>query len=360
MTLRQYFQERDSPYEVQYFDVSSKQGNKNRGKLNPGNLEATLKLSLLFAKILAQKRPFVVTLPLAQNFLGFMKYSLLLWIASFFHCKIIASLGGAHFDLFFKRSSPLLKKWILKTLGQIDILVVQGESLRRQFEGLIDSSRIRSAHLGLDPNPFLCSGKKSSGEVNVLFVGCLSKAKGVFELLKAAPLVSQKVTQIHFHLVGEILERERNILHLQNPENNREAFLKLLEESRKKSRITLHGVLEGEKKNSIFKSADIFVLPSWSESFPFVLLEAAASGLALVTTDVGANREIYCEGENAFYVSPGDALVLAEKISRLALDPALRERMGDNNRKLIEQNHTHTHFGERMDKIFRELLEKEI
>jgi len=67
----------------------------------------------------------------------------------------------------------------------------------------------------------------------------------------------------------------------------------------------------GDRKVSLFRSAVCFVCPSRREPFANVLLEALASGLPAVATDVGGNREIVLAGESGLLVPPGDPAALA-------------------------------------------------
>lgn len=82
--------------------------------------------------------------------------------------------------------------------------------------------------------------------------------------------------------------------------------------------------------------ADIAVLPSYREGLPKALLEAAATGLPLVATDVPGCREICRDGETGLLVPPRDAGALADALARLAGDPALRARLGAAARAAVE------------------------
>lgn len=83
---------------------------------------------------------------------------------------------------------------------------------------------------------------------------------------------------------------------------------------------------------------DIVVLPSYREGLPKGLIEAAAAGLPLVTTDVPGCREVVTDGTDGLLVPPRDAPSLARAISRLAADPALANRLGAAARlKAIER-----------------------
>ena len=71
-------------------------------------------------------------------------------------------------------------------------------------------------------------------------------------------------------------------------------------------RIKEHGYVSGEEKKQIFAESDIMILPSYGEGMPVVIMEAMASGQALVVTPVGAVPEIVKNGVNAYYIQPGD------------------------------------------------------
>ena len=85
-----------------------------------------------------------------------------------------------------------------------------------------------------------------------------------------------------------------------------------------------------------YASADVFVLPSRSETWGFVLNEAMEFGLPLVVTQaVGASPDLVTEGENGFVVPTGDAEALANALKRLVTDPALRCQMGQVSKRRI-------------------------
>jgi len=78
----------------------------------------------------------------------------------------------------------------------------------------------------------------------------------------------------------------------------------------------------------LFREADAFVLPSRGECLSIVLMEAAAAGLPIVATDVGALREAARHDENALVVPPGDGAALREALEAMVDDDLLRARLG--------------------------------
>lgn len=76
------------------------------------------------------------------------------------------------------------------------------------------------------------------------------------------------------------------------------------------------------------RAADVFVLPSRLEGLPNAVLEAMATGLPVLATDIGGCREAIVPGESGLLVAPGDARALEDALARLLDDPALRARLG--------------------------------
>lgn len=92
---------------------------------------------------------------------------------------------------------------------------------------------------------------------------------------------------------------------------------------------------------NIYHTADIVVVPSrWQEPLGLINLEAGACRKPVVATRVGGIPEVIEEGVNGFLVEPGDVGSLADRVASLIADPALRSRMGDAGRSLVERNYT--------------------
>jgi len=88
---------------------------------------------------------------------------------------------------------------------------------------------------------------------------------------------------------------------------------------------------------ALMNAADVFVLASWWEGLPLVLLEASAVGLPIVATDVGGNAEIVAHERSGLIVQPRDAEALAASIVRILGMPASERReMGETGRARIE------------------------
>jgi glycosyltransferase involved in cell wall biosynthesis len=87
----------------------------------------------------------------------------------------------------------------------------------------------------------------------------------------------------------------------------------------------------------LLQQADIAVLPSYHEGVPLFLLEAAASGLPLVGSDIEGCRMVIEPGVNGYLVEKENSAELAETIRTLLTDPNLRQRMGSESRRIAKQ-----------------------
>ncbi len=89
--------------------------------------------------------------------------------------------------------------------------------------------------------------------------------------------------------------------------------------------------------DALYGAMDIFVLPSYREGFPRAAMEAAASGIPIVATDIRGCREVVAHGENGLLVPVRDGDALAAAVTRLSDDADLRARMGEAGRAKAER-----------------------
>jgi glycosyltransferase involved in cell wall biosynthesis len=99
------------------------------------------------------------------------------------------------------------------------------------------------------------------------------------------------------------------------------------------SQVALHGWADDTV--SAFKTADIFLLTSDFEGFALTLVEAAAAGLPIVTTDVGLVGDVLKDEESALVCPSRDPGCMAGKLERLLSDAPLRRRLADNARRSV-------------------------
>jgi glycosyltransferase involved in cell wall biosynthesis len=107
-----------------------------------------------------------------------------------------------------------------------------------------------------------------------------------------------------------------------------------LDAASRRGRIVFAGARE--KMEDVYHAFDMFVLPSHREGFPRSAMEAAASGLPVIATDIRGCREVVAHGVTGLLVPLRDPLRLAAAIEEIAIDEVLRHQMGAAGRRKAE------------------------
>jgi len=121
----------------------------------------------------------------------------------------------------------------------------------------------------------------------------------------------------------------------------------------------LHILGYREDVEKIYKCADVSLVLSRSEGLAGVLRESLACGVPIVATDTGGNRELIKDGRTGFLIKPGDWQHAAKCVLELARNPHLACKIGEAGRKLVLENFTVDKRVEKMESLYKRLLEAE-
>lgn len=117
-------------------------------------------------------------------------------------------------------------------------------------------------------------------------------------------------------------------------------------------RVDFPGWVGPDRVAELIASADILVLPSFSENLPVSIIEAMAAGVAVVATPVGAVEDIVLNEETGLLVPVGDVDALQAALTRLVNDPALRQRLGAAGLALHREKLDLAPFAETMQRVW--------
>ncbi len=177
--------------------------------------------------------------------------------------------------------------------------------------------------------------------INLLYVGALNDAKGIQDLLKSIQILDVSNIQVNLNIVGvgEKSEEYKHLVKSMNLENG----------------IIFHGYIEnGQKLYNFYKQADLFILPSYSEGFPRVLIESAVFGAIPLTTTVGGISEMFQNEINCMTINVGEPEDIAKKVTYLINNPVLYRRLRTNlfktAKSALEQNYI-----QQIQRLFAEL-----
>ncbi|MBI4707079.1 MAG: glycosyltransferase [Candidatus Omnitrophica bacterium] len=204
------------------------------------------------------------------------------------------------------------KFWWLPSRNKI-LVIYNGVDLRK-FNIEVDRLGIRKS-LGCGDNEFL-----------VGTVGRYHAIKGYKFFIKAAGIVLKVIPRVKFFVVG-----------LDYDENNK--ILVNLRKSAKRYNLEDKITFLDKKENTVevISSLDVFVLPSLTESFGRVLVEAMAAKKPIVSFNVGGVSEVIEDGRTGILVKSKDYKMLAEKIIFLLQNPEMARSMGDAGRRRCEE-----------------------
>jgi glycosyltransferase involved in cell wall biosynthesis len=164
---------------------------------------------------------------------------------------------------------------------------------------------------------------RKPGTKNILFVGSLRPVKGVQYLITSMKKIHEELPDARLILVGDGEEREH--LEALSIQLGLQKYVEFI------------GKVSHEKVKTFMQQADVFVLPSLSEGFPNVILEAMACGLPIIASPVGGIPDIITNDTNGYLVEVKDTNDMANKILLLLSDDALRKKISDNNRNLVKK-----------------------
>jgi glycosyltransferase involved in cell wall biosynthesis len=176
-----------------------------------------------------------------------------------------------------------------------------------------DAVLIRGA--GIDVDAYQPHGDEPPGAPIIMLIARMLRDKGINEFVEAAHLLHEEGTRARFVLVGD-----------PDPENPTSIPLDKLQAWNGVQGVEWWG-WRGDIAE-ILAESHIACLPSYREGLPKSLLEAAASGLPIVTTDTVGCREVVRDGENGYLVPVGEARALADALKALIDSPVLRKKMG--------------------------------
>ena len=203
------------------------------------------------------------------------------------------------------------------------------EFARDQLLAAIDSTQWAKLHLvrcGLDAEPFAAHEralKDRDERVELVTVGRHVHVKAQSVLIRAFAEAHRDGANAHLTIIGD------GPLHTD--------LRQLAAELDLGDAVTFTGALGQDDIPDHLRRADVFCLSSAAESLPVVLMEAMASGLPVVSTDVGGISELVEEGVCGLLTPSGDSAAFAEALKRLCAEPELRFEMGAAGRQRVRE-----------------------
>ena len=220
------------------------------------------------------------------------------------------------------------------------VLVVSSQ-LRERLAGALGVHAVTLVDNGVDTSRF-AGDNAAHDPPRLLYVGLLTARKGVLDLLAASARLTDRGVAHAVWLVGGA------------PDEGQEAARPVIAAAQDLG-ARLLGQQPPEQMPGLYREGDVFCLPSWWEAMPLSILEAMASGLPVVASDVGDISRVVQDGVTGSLVLPRDPSRLADALEPLLQDPERRRELGRAGRDLVAGSFSSATTVATLDRIYCEL-----
>jgi glycosyltransferase involved in cell wall biosynthesis len=247
--------------------------------------------------------------------------------------SVVVAVSGLGFIFMAQGARARLARWLVTSLYR---LALGKRNLAAIFQNTDDRDTLIAAGAlscdkaciirgsGVDLSLYRAREEPSGDTFIVAMAARLLNDKGVREFVRAAEIIEQRKLPVRFRLIGDI-----------DPGNPTSVSQQELDAWRQAGTVELMGYRRDIA--DIFADSNIVVLPSYREGLPKVLVEAAACGRAVVTTDVPGCRDAIEPDVTGLLVPVQDAVALADAIERLIKDDDLRKQFARQGTALAQR-----------------------
>jgi glycosyltransferase involved in cell wall biosynthesis len=300
------------------------------GKFKAAKLLKAFHLAIKLAQYCINTRPDLAYFTISPVGGAFLRDVLFAFILKIMKIPIVYHIHGKGVS---EASSSPIARWLYS-------YVFKGEKViqlsARLYPDVSDFVRVKDCFFVANGIPDDCHPAKSDAIVegdsdrpHILYLSNMIVTKGPLILLEGLMHLRRAGFSFKASFAGEW-----------SSEKLKAAFYAVIEKYELEGDVEYLGPLYGERKKDLLKSADIFVLPTYKEAFPLVILEAMCHGLPVISTTEGGIPDIVADGESGYLVAPLDSGALADRLCTLLTDEGLRKRLGEAGRQRYEKYFT--------------------
>lgn len=271
-----------------------------------------------------------------SEFYGFYRYLPYYAVAKLFGKKVIFHIHGGRFDKFYSMQPKRMKALIRKTLQGCDAVICLSSHWKDVFSGF----KIKQLFVVTNAVTTPDKNEYDVTATSITFIGFVEDKKGIFDLLSAIKL---------------LIPSHEFILEICGSGDDKR-LLNTMKQNGLEKYVRFHGWIGEKEKDKILRRTAVFVLPSYAEALPMVLLEAMSYGIPVVTTPVGGIPELIKDVENGMMVPPGNVEMLAKSINILLSDPVLRQKMSASNYLKIRTEYSMLQTTKKLDLIYQSVM----
>lgn len=265
-------------------------------------------------KLIADSKADLFYFTISQSKGGNIRDLIILKLLELQHKKCLIHLHGGYYrELVDNDMSRWQRNVNYRAISKMSGAIVLSKSLRKIFEGMIDSNKIFVVENCVDDQYLLTDQEiekklkalENEKVIHVLWLSNFIRSKGypfVLEMVKMekARVDAGGTKRFHFDFAGKFFE-----------ESEQEYFENYIKENRLEEYITYHGIVDGEKKRELLKKCFIFALPTRYriEGQPISILEAMGNGMFIITTDHAGIPDIVEDGVNGMIINDSSSSI---------------------------------------------------
>lgn len=250
--------------------------------------------------------------------LAFMRDAIFIIILKIFRKKIILHFHSKKQGEYFLEKKRI--GYMSFFINMADKIILLSEDHKQYFQQYFNNEKMEIIENFIDYELYKCNISEKVDEF--LYVGRLSEKKGFFDLLKAVSILQDKSLKI-------------NVIGLPDNEKTEHDIHEIIRDNNINDNIIFYGSQTGQLKYDLFKKCRYFIFTSHFENSPVVIKEAIAARMALLTSNIDANKNILDNKKNKLYFEVSNEKDLVKKIIRLR-DEKLFIELAESSSKIEE------------------------
>jgi glycosyltransferase involved in cell wall biosynthesis len=236
--------------------------------------------------------------------------------------RVVCQMHGGTLPAQVLRGRRLRRSFLRSALALADAVVVSTQMELRAYRKYLGVTHVAAIPPCLGRLPAAGRARRAAGSpLRLVYVGELAREKGLYETLHGLRLARDCGVAANLVVAGS------------GPDEC--GLRNLARELGLAGQVAFGGPVSGARAARLLAESDVMVLASHSEGMPYALLEAMASGAAVIATRVGGVPDVIVDGVHGLFVPPYNPLAIARAIQRLAGDRTLLERMTEACRRRV-------------------------
>lgn len=274
---------------------------------------------------------------------SFYRKSIFIIVARFLKIPILLHAHGGKFDRFYDQNKSWVKMYITKIMELSNLIMVFSPDKMQWMQSLLKKSTIVSIPNIIDLPDWVSNRDriKIQDHIKILYLGVITKDKGVFALIESIPSIISEQPSTKFIICGK---------------GKIEEARQLSEAKKIQIHVEFTGWVDELTKLKLLNQADILILPSYYEELPYTILEGMAAGLPIAASRVGGIPSLITQGINGILFSPGNINEIVSSLKVLIDNPELREEMSKANIEKIKTEFSTEKIVSQMISVYRNLI----